>query len=73
MGNATPSGSELSVEPWDAARLRLPEGVHRRLQWLLDKQDAGEELTADERLEAEGLVDLAELLTLMRLRVDESA
>jgi hypothetical protein len=39
----------------------LPEGVDRRLHALLDKQDRGEELTADERAEAEGLVTLAAL------------
>jgi len=35
---------------------------------LLDKQDRGEALTDDESAEAEGLVELAELLTLLRLR-----
>jgi hypothetical protein len=54
--------------PLDLARLSLPEGVDRRLQMLLDKQDLGEPLTDDERAEAEGLVDLADLLTLLRLR-----
>lgn len=51
------------------ARLRLPSGVDRRLLALLDKQDLGEGLTEDEQAEAEGLVELADLLTLMRLRV----
>jgi hypothetical protein len=54
--------------PGDIARLALPEGVDRRLQALLDKQDRGDSLTDDERVEAEGLVDLADLLTLLRLR-----
>lgn len=54
--------------PHDLARLSLPEAVDRRLQGLLDKQDRGEELTDDERAEAEGLVSLAELLGLLRLR-----
>lgn len=54
--------------PADLARLALPEGVDRRLQTLLDKQDAGQPLSDDERLEAEGLVDLSETLTLLRLR-----
>ncbi len=53
----------------ELARLRLPEGVDRRLHALLDKQDSGEGLTADERAEAEGLVELAEVLTLLRLRL----
>ncbi|MPZ17542.1 MAG: hypothetical protein GEV06_06485 [Luteitalea sp.] len=48
--------------------LRLPPGVNQRLQNLLDRQDRGDNLSAEERLEAEGLVDLAELLSLLRLR-----
>lgn len=63
----------LQVEvPDDLARLRLPEAVQRRLQTLLDKQDEGDSLTADERGEAEGLVDLADLLSLLRLRAERS-
>lgn len=58
---------ELEV-PDDLARLRLPDGVQQRLTALLDKQDAGMGLSAAEQQEAEGLVDLAELLTLLRLR-----
>lgn len=58
--------------PTDLARLRLPEGLDRRLQALLDKQDRAEALTPDERAEAEGLVELADLLTLLRLRAEGS-
>lgn len=58
--------------PDDLARLRSPEAGHRRLDSLLDQQDRGEPLSADERLEAEGLVDLAELLTVLRLRVERA-
>lgn len=54
--------------PADLARLHLPEGLDRRLQFLLDKQNQGTPLTADEQAEAEGIVDLADLLTLLRLR-----
>jgi hypothetical protein len=54
--------------PTDLARLRLPEGLDRRLRVLLDKQDQGHALTDDERAEAEGIVELADLLTLLRLR-----
>ena len=62
---------QLEVEmPDDLARLRLPEGVQHRLQELLDRQDEGGALTADERREAEGLVDLADLLSLLRLRAE---
>jgi len=40
------------------------------LQTLLDRQDSGQPLTARERDEAEGLVNLAEFLTLLRLRAE---
>jgi hypothetical protein len=54
--------------PADLAKLHLPEGLDRRLQFLLDKQNQGTPLTPDEQAEAEGIVDLADLLTLLRLR-----
>ncbi len=60
---------ELEV-PDDMARFRLPPGVNARLQELLDRQDAGTPLTPAERREAEGLVNLAELLSLLRLRAE---
>jgi len=56
--------------PADLARFRLPKAVAARLQSLLDRQDAGQPLTAEERDEAEGLVNLAEFLTLLRLRAE---
>lgn len=60
---------QLKVEmPGDLARFRLPKGVQKRLRDLLDKQDQGNRLTLAEKREAEGLVDLAELLSLLRLR-----
>jgi hypothetical protein len=37
---------------------------------LLDKQNAGRPLTDSERREAEGLVNLADLLSLLRLRAE---
>lgn len=49
-------------------QFKLPPGVNRRLQALLDRQDQGGTLTESERLEAEGLVDLAEFLSLLKLR-----
>ena len=58
---------ELDV-PNDLSRFRLPAGVDARLQELLDRQDEGANLTAAERREAEGLVNLAEFLSLLRLR-----
>ena len=58
---------EIEV-PEDLESFRLPKGVDKRLQDLLDRQDRGEALTPPERTEAEGLVNLAELLSLLRLR-----
>jgi len=58
--------------PDDLARLRLPDGVQQRLTELLDKQDTGKTLSNAERLEAEGLVDLAELLSLLRMRSERA-
>lgn len=64
----------LEVElPDDLARFRLPEAVAARLQTLLDEQDAGNALSAQEQDEAAGLVDLAEFLTLLRLRAERLA
>jgi len=54
--------------PDDLARFRLPLAVNQRLQELLDRQDRGDRLTAAERKEAEGLVNLAELLSLLQQR-----
>ena len=59
--------------PADLVKFRLPKGVDERLQNLLDRQDQGEELTTAERLEAEGLVNLAELLSLLRLRAERAS
>ncbi len=56
--------------PDDLERLRLPPAVDQRLQELLDRQDRGEHLSARERSEAEGLVNLAELLSFLRLRCE---
>jgi hypothetical protein len=56
--------------PDDLARFRLPEAVAARLQTLLDQQDSGHALSEQERDEAEGLVDLAEFLTLLRRRAE---
>lgn len=55
--------------PDDLAKFRLPAGIERRLRDLLDRQDSGIALSADERLEAEGLVDPAESLHLLKLRI----
>jgi len=59
--------------PADLEQFRLPEGVNRRLQELLDRQDQAHELTPAEREKAEGLVNLAELLSLLQLRVQRAS
>lgn len=59
--------------PGDLARFKLPTGVNERLTALLDKQDAGQDLTAQERREAEGLVDLADTLTYLGLKAKAAA
>ncbi len=60
---------ELQV-PDDLAAFQLPEGVQTRLQELLDRQEQGQVLTPAERHEAEGLVELTDLLSLLRLRAE---
>ena len=59
--------------PGDLAGFKLPPGVQSRLDQLLDKQDLGQPLTTAERREAEGLVDLAEMLSLLKLRATRVA
>ena len=60
--------TEVIEIPVSLTYFQLPEAVQTRLKFLLDRQDAGEELTLAERNEAEGLVDLAEFLSLLSLR-----
>ena len=54
--------------PAGLSRFKLPAGVQSRLTKLLDRQDARTALTAAERREAEGLVKIAEFLSLLKLR-----
>ena len=63
---------ELEV-PEDLAGFRLPRGVDRRLTDLLDRHDSGQSLSAEEREEAEGLVNLTETLLMLRLRAERAA
>lgn len=59
----------IAIEMPDTLRdFRLPQGLQQRLQFLLDRQDQGAALSEAEREEAEGLVDVAEWLSLLRLR-----
>jgi hypothetical protein len=68
-----PHRMTVTVEvPKSIASMRLPKAVHARLHALLDKQDAGTRLTASERKEAEGLVDMAEFLSLLKMRAARS-
>jgi hypothetical protein len=59
--------------PDDLAQFQLPPAVNARLRQLLDRQEKGVPLKVAERREAEGLVELAELLTLLRLRAEGAA
>jgi hypothetical protein len=59
--------------PGDLKQFRLPKGVNRRLQDLLDKPCREGKLRRSERHEAEGLVNLAEMLSLLRLRAERAA
>lgn len=52
------------------AHFELPIAVQARLQLLLDQQDAGLDLSETEQHEAEGLVEIAEFLSLLRLRAE---
>ena len=62
---------ELEI-PDDLSHFHLPAGVNARLHELLDRQDRDQSLSAAERDEAEGLVNLAEMLSLLRLRVEQA-
>ena len=59
--------------PDDLPEFHFPAALAARLQSLLDQQDAGQPITPAERAEAEGLVDMAELLTLLKLRSERAA
>ena len=54
--------------PSELTRFQLPVGMQQRLNFLLDRQDVEETLTTAEFSEAEGLVELAEFLSLLQLR-----
>ena len=60
---------ELDV-PRDWRKFRLPAALDERLQELLDRQDHEGKLTRAERREAQALTELAEMLSLMKLRAE---
>jgi cytosine/adenosine deaminase-related metal-dependent hydrolase len=55
--------------PIELTQFQLPQAVQERLQFLLDCQDDGQTLSLAERQEAEGLIELAEFLSLLQLHV----
>ncbi len=59
--------------PDDLPRLHLPAAVQARLTELLDRQDRGQPLTDSERAEAEGIVAVAEMLSLLKMRAERLA
>ncbi|NEO88115.1 MAG: hypothetical protein F6J87_28250 [Spirulina sp. SIO3F2] len=59
--------------PSELAHFRLPDAVQTRLQALLDRQDAGQNLSTEEQAEALGLVELAEFLSLLHLRAQRQS
>lgn len=64
----------LNLElPGDWERFKMPLALQRRLQELLDRQDRDGSLSARERKEAQALVDLSEMFTLMKLRATGNA
>jgi hypothetical protein len=63
---------ELNL-PKDWRTFRLPSALHDRLQELLDLQDREGKLSARHRREAAALTELADVLSLMRLRAECAA
>ncbi len=60
--------SQIVEIPIELTQFQLPPAVQARLQFLLDCQDEGTALPLAEQQEAEGLVELAEFLSLLHLR-----
>lgn len=48
------------------AGFRLPPALQDRLNELLDRQDQGQKLTVRERKEAKALVELVDMLTVLK-------
>ena len=53
--------------PANLARLRFPKALDDRLHFLLDEQGSRGRLTAAERKEAEGLAQMASMLSILKL------
>lgn len=53
--------------PTKLAKLRFPKALDARLQFLLDEQGRKGRLSAGEKKEAEGLVQMATTLSILKL------
>ena len=53
--------------PANLAKLRFPKALNDRLHHLLDKQGSEGRLSVAERKEAEGLAQMASLLSILKL------
>lgn len=53
--------------PANLAKLRFPKALDERLHFLLDEQGRKGKLTAAEKKEAEGLAELASMLSILKL------
>jgi hypothetical protein len=64
----------IRLEVPDALKdFHLPKAINRRLHDLLDRQDRGERLTRAERREAEAMVDMTHMLSLLRARAESAS
>ncbi len=54
--------------PSNWKKFGMPRALVRRLHELLDRQDMGGRLSAQERREAQALVDLSEMLSHLKLQ-----
>jgi hypothetical protein len=62
---------KLNVEldlPGDWRNFRIPAALAKRLQSLLDKHDTDRKLSGPERREADALVELSEMMSLIKVR-----
>lgn len=53
--------------PADLAKLRFPKALNDRLHFLLDEQGRKGRLSAAEKKEAEGLAQMASVLSILKL------
>ena len=68
-----PATASIEIDlPADWVRFKMPRALDERLSELLDKQDQDGKLTAKERREAEALVQLSDMLSVMKLRASFS-